>query len=73
MLAAAGKEALELREMALTTDLAMQFAIGLVVSAIVGYLTIRYFLRFLAGNTLNVFAFYRLALAAAIVVWLWRQ
>ena len=47
-------------------------AIGLVVSAAVGYLTIKYFLRFLAGHRLDVFAYYRWALAAATFVWLWR-
>jgi undecaprenyl pyrophosphate phosphatase UppP len=41
----------------------------MIVSAAVGYVTIKYFLRFLAGNKLDVFAYYRLALAAATVVW----
>jgi undecaprenyl pyrophosphate phosphatase UppP len=35
----------------------------------VGYLTIKYFLRFLATNRLDVFAYYRWALAAATLVW----
>jgi len=46
---------------------------GLNVSAIVGYVTIKYFLRFLARHRLDVFAWYRLALAALTVVWLWRH
>jgi undecaprenyl-diphosphatase len=46
------------------------FAVGLVVSAVVGYVTVKYFVRYLAGNTLHVFAAYRLALAAATVAWL---
>jgi undecaprenyl-diphosphatase len=49
------------------------FAVGMVVSAIVGYLTIKYFLRFLARHRLDLFAWYRLALAALTVVWLWRH
>jgi undecaprenyl-diphosphatase len=73
MIAAAAKEGLELRGMALTGDTAVIFAVGTIVSAIVGYLTIKYFLRFLAGNRLDVFAYYRLLLTAATVVWLWRQ
>jgi undecaprenyl-diphosphatase len=73
MLAAAAKEALELARMPVTGDLLVVFAAGMLVSAVVGYLTIKYFLRFLAGNSLDVFAFYRLALAAATVVWLWRH
>jgi undecaprenyl-diphosphatase len=72
-LAAAGKEALELMEMPLGEGTITLFLIGIAVSAIVGYLTIKYFLRFLAGHKLDVFAFYRLFLAAATVVWLWRH
>jgi undecaprenyl-diphosphatase len=71
--AAAGKESLELRHIALSGDTAMLFAIGVVVSGVVGYLTIKYFLRFLAGHRLDVFAYYRLVLAAATMVWLWRS
>ena len=44
--------------------------IGVLVSGIVGYLTIKYFLRFLAGHRLDVFAYYRWALAAVTLVWL---
>lgn len=73
MIAAAGKEALELAEMQITADLVALFAVGIAVSALVGYLTIKYFLRFLAGHKLDGFAVYRLALAAATVVWLWRH
>jgi undecaprenyl-diphosphatase len=72
MLAAAAKEALELRHMTLPDGAAQLMVVGLVVSALVGYLTIKYFLRFLAGNRLDVFAYYRWALAAATFVWLWR-
>jgi undecaprenyl-diphosphatase len=49
------------------------FAVGISVSAVVGYITIKYFLRFLARHRLDVFAWYRLALAAITVVWLWRH
>lgn len=72
-LAAAAKEALELAAMRITSEVVVMFVVGMVVSAVVGYLTIKYFLRFLAGNKLDVFAVYRLALAAATVVWLWRH
>ena len=43
------------------------------VSALVGYITIKYFLRFLARHRLDVFAWYRIALAVLTVVWLWRH
>lgn len=72
-IAAAGKEALELAHMQITGDVVTMFLVGMAVSAIVGYVTIKYFLRFLAGNALDTFAFYRLALALATVVWLWRH
>jgi undecaprenyl-diphosphatase len=68
-LAAAGKEGLELRHLHLTSGDIQMMAVGVIVSAIVGYLTIKYFLRFLATNRLDVFAYYRWALAAATLVW----
>ena len=71
-LAAAGKESLELGRMGVSAANAQLMIIGVVVSGIVGYLTIKYFLRFLAGNRLDVFAYYRWALAAVTFVWLWR-
>jgi undecaprenyl-diphosphatase len=71
--AAAGKEGLELRHLPLSGETVTLFAVGVLVSGIVGYLTIKYFLRFLAGHRLDVFAYYRLVLAAATVVWLWRS
>jgi undecaprenyl-diphosphatase len=45
-------------------------AVGLVTSAIVGYLTVKFFVSYLAGHSLAVFAYYRFALAAVTVVWL---
>jgi undecaprenyl-diphosphatase len=53
-------------------DTASLFLIGVVSSAIVGYAAVTYFIRYLANHSLNVFAWYRLALAAAVVVWIWR-
>jgi undecaprenyl-diphosphatase len=52
---------------ALTTQV---FVVGMVVSGVVGYLTVRFFLRYLVSHTLNAFAAYRLALAAVTVAWL---
>jgi undecaprenyl-diphosphatase len=73
MLAAAAKEAIELRGMSLAPGSAQAIFIGMIVSAIVGYLTIKYFLRFLASHRLDVLAAYRLVLAAVTVVWLIRH
>jgi undecaprenyl-diphosphatase len=69
VIAAAAKESLELRHLGLTPELGMVLLVGVVSSAIVGYLAVRFLLRYLATNRLDVFAYYRLALAA--VVWWW--
>lgn len=73
MLAAAGKESLELTRTGVSASNAQLMVVGVLVSGIVGYVTIKYFLRFLAGNRLDVFAYYRWALAAATVAWLLRS
>jgi undecaprenyl-diphosphatase len=72
-LAAAGKESLELGRMGVSAANAQLMIVGVFVSGIVGYITIKYFLRFLAGNRLDVFAYYRWALAAATCIWLFRS
>ena len=72
MVAAGAKEALELRKIGLSGDNLELMLIGGVVSAVVGYLTIKYFLRYLTNHRLDVFAYYRWALAAATVIWLFR-
>jgi undecaprenyl pyrophosphate phosphatase UppP len=44
-----------------------------VTSAVVGYFTVKYFIRFLTAHRLDVFAWYRLALALVTFAWLaWR-
>jgi undecaprenyl-diphosphatase len=70
ILAAAGKQGLELRHAVFTSEDAMLFAIGISTSAVVGYLTVKYFVRFLGRHRLDVFAWYRVALAAVTFVWL---
>lgn len=73
ILAAAAKEGLALRHVTLAPGEPMLFVIGAVTSAIVGYLTVKYFVRFLATHPLDVFAYYRLALAAVTLIWLVRR
>lgn len=46
------------------------FLVGMVVSGVVGYLTVKFFLRYLVHHTLNAFVAYRLALATVTLVWL---
>jgi undecaprenyl-diphosphatase len=69
VLAAAGKAGLELRDLAVTPELVALFVVGILSSAVVGYVAVAFLLRYLATNRLDAFAYYRLALAA--VVWAW--
>jgi undecaprenyl-diphosphatase len=71
ILGAAASEAPKLVKAGLG-DTAPLFVIGVVSSAIVGYLAVKYFIRYLGNHSLAVFAWYRLALAAVTVLWLWR-
>ena len=73
MAAAAAKETLEVVQLDVPAASLQLFAVGMIVSAVVGYLTIKYFLRFLAGHKLDIFAYYRLALAGATVVWVFTR
>jgi undecaprenyl-diphosphatase len=70
ILAAAVKEGAHLAKVGMSADAVPLFLIGMVTSAIVGYLTVRFFMRFLGSNRLDVFAAYRLALAAVVAGWL---
>ena len=70
VLAAAAKETLEVSEVGVAGVPVTLFAVGFVVSGVAGYLTIKYFLRYLARHSLGVFAYYRLALSAVTLLWL---
>lgn len=68
--AVAVKEAYELSKIGIAGVPVALMAVGLVVSAVVGYVTVKYFLRYLAGHSLVGFAYYRFALAAVTFAWL---
>jgi len=70
IVAAAAKEGLELRHLELGSADAIMFAVGMGTSAVVGYLTVKYFIRYLATHRLDVFAWYRIGLSAATFVWM---
>jgi undecaprenyl-diphosphatase len=72
ILGAAAHEAPKVLKAGFPGDTAALFVVGVVTSAIVGYLAVKYFIRYLANNSLDVFAWYRLALAATVVVWIFR-
>jgi undecaprenyl-diphosphatase len=70
ILAAAVKKGLELGDMPVDAGVVGLFVVGMVTSGAVGYVTVKYFIRFLATNRLDVFAWYRLGLAAVTFAWL---
>jgi undecaprenyl-diphosphatase len=70
VIAAAGHEALPVARDIQAPGMVQVFAVGMLVSGVVGYITVKYFIRYLAGHSLDVFAYYRLALAAATGLWL---
>ncbi len=69
ILAAAAKEGLPLVRHGLPPGEGAIFAAGILSSGVVGYLAVRLFIGYLARHSLAAFAWYRLALAASVVVW----
>ena len=70
ILAAALNEAPKVLTAGSDGDTATLFLVGAVTSAIVGYLAVRFFIHYLAKHSVDLFAWYRIVLAAASVVWL---
>jgi undecaprenyl-diphosphatase len=69
----AGAAVLKLHKLHLADGEALPFALGTVFSAAVGYLCIKFLLQYLNRHSLNLFVWYRLALAAVVVaLWLAR-
>lgn len=67
---AAAKKLFELKDAPPPNDERTAMIIGILAAAIVGYAVIRFLLRFLGNHKLNVFAYYRFAVAliAAIIL-----
>ena len=70
VMAAAAREAVALRNVRLDASAVTMFAVGVVVAGLIGYLAVKYLIRYLAHNSLDVFAYYRFVLAGAVVAWL---
>ena len=68
--AAAVHEGLKLRHAVPTGHDWTLFAVGLVTSAVVGYLAVGFLLKFLVNHRLDVFAWYRIVIGVAILTWL---
>lgn len=69
VLAAAGFEGIAVVGSSLSGEAALLVVVGMVTSGIVGFLAVKYFLRYVAVRSLGVFALYRFVLAAAVLVW----
>jgi undecaprenyl-diphosphatase len=72
ILGAAASEGPHLVKAGMDSEAALLFAIGVATSALVGYVVVKFLIRYLATHSLDVFAWYRIALAAATFVWLAR-
>jgi undecaprenyl-diphosphatase len=68
MVGAGLKEGLDLRHMSFTGDQTLLLAIGMLTSALGGWIVIKYLLRFLRSHRLDGFAYYRFALAVAVLI-----
>lgn len=67
----AGAAVVKLKHISLhSQEAAVGFVLGTLCSAIVGYLAIRFLIRYLERHSLNIFVWYRLGLAAAVMM-LW--
>ncbi len=70
IIAAAGKEAPKMLKAGLAGGELSLFLIGIVMSAIVGYIAVKGFISYLGKHPLDLFGWYRLALAASVAIWL---
>lgn len=68
--AAIAKEGADLLHSGASAHVLGLFAVGIASSFVVGYLTIRYFLRFLADHPLSAFGYYRVLVAVASALWM---
>jgi len=72
--AVAGASLLEARELTRSGDIEPDiFIVGIITSAITGYIAIKYLLRFLQNHSLKPFAYYRFFIAFVIIITIWAQ
>jgi undecaprenyl-diphosphatase len=68
MILAGAKDALVVINLGLTGHQIIVFVVGMLTSAIAGWFVIKYGLMFLRNHRLDVFAYYRFALAGAVIL-----
>lgn len=66
----AGAALLKVRQISFQGHAAWGCILGTLGSAVVGYLAIRFLIRYLERHSLNIFVWYRLALAVSVVAWM---
>lgn len=66
------KEMFEIKWLELALKEIFAFVLGIFVAALVGFVAIKFFIKFLQFRSLNWFAFYRIVLGVIILVWFLR-
>ncbi len=70
----AGASLLEAGKLSRSGDIEYDiFLAGIIISALTGYVTIKYLLQFLQNHSLKPFAYYRFFLAFGIIITMWTQ
>ena len=69
ILASAAKTALDLSVAGVSVDVLVLFAVGIITSALTGYMAVKYFIRYVSRHSLDAFAVYRLVIAAVVLLW----
>jgi undecaprenyl-diphosphatase len=70
ILAAASLTGLDALREGLPPDSTTLMVVGVSTAGVVGYLTVKYFLRYVSTHSLRAFAYYRFVLAAGVGLWL---
>jgi undecaprenyl-diphosphatase len=71
VLAAGIKKTYDASQLSITSNDILMIVLGFLTAAIVGFFTIRYFLKFLQKYSLNYFAIYRIILGVIILIYLY--
>ena len=68
---AVAKKTLDILKLGLTVGQLSPFAIGIITSGIVGYLSIAFLMRYLQNHSTFLFVYYRIALGAVVCLAIW--
>ena len=65
------KKGMEIRHTGISHDMLLPFVVGILASAVVGYLVISVFIRYLERRTFKIFVVYRIALGVLVLALGW--